>query len=578
MRLTLTIVVLVSLLAVPAFAQSSPAETVPFDHWAYDAVQQVVDAGVIIGYPDGTFKGDRAMTRYEFAAAISRLLANLPEAGVGPAGAPGAAGATGPAGPAGPAGADGAPGTVGPAGAEGVYDEAKIAAMIAKLCAEFKDELADVKEDIEYLTNDVYDLSDRVTAIEDAMGGPEVTGWIDYRIGLIGEDLDENHEFDALTATVGIAGDITDDLYGAITLKGRDTIAPNDAYSANSLWLDEAYVSFTAGDWGLWTVGRQRLAYACGLVVDADRQSLQGVRGEFSDLLFDGFGLEFFAGNADQVNEGYGFVPTPDPNANPLDNDGYLSARAAYDAPGFTLGFNALISGVSQPNEVTYLAPFNGAPNPNEINDEVALSVDIATSIWGRNIVAEYARIEQHANRRTMPANLAPGTTAENPSALVVMADLWNTDTFSLSGYYSTADAEYDIYYSSINPYYEILDNRGPASYYIPWERWLRRAPVLSNVQVMGGTLAFNLSSANIEACYYSLDSNSGQYNYWNAYSPNNNPWDLSDLYVDNMYGVVVTVPVADGVDVAVTYAHEEPISSSDTPLDVVQGAVTVGF
>jgi len=439
----------------------------------------------------------------------------------------------------------------------------------------------------------VYDLTDRVTAIEDAMGGPEVTGWIDYRIGLIGEDLDENHEFDALTATVGIAGDITDDLYGAITLKSRDVCAPNDTYgpycmesypgskssSGGNIWLDEAYVRFNADDWGVWTVGRQRLAYACGLVVDADRQALQGVRGEFDDLLFGGFGLEFFAGNADQVTEGYGFVPTPDPNANPVDNDGYFSARAAYDAAGFSLGFNALISGVSQPNEVTYRQPFNGTANVNEINDEVALSVDIATSIWGRNIVAEYARVEQHANRRIMPGNWpnAP-TTGQTPSALVAMVDLWNSSSFSLSGFYSTADAEYDIYYSSINPYYEVLDNRGPAGYYIPWERWLRRAPVMPNVEVIGGTLAFNLSSVNVEACYYSLESNSGPANYWNAYSPNNNAYDLTDLFVDNMYGVVVTIPVADGVDVAVTYAHEEPISSGIDALDIVQGQVIVGF
>jgi hypothetical protein len=62
----------------PRFAQTSPADTVPFEHWAYDAVQQLVDAGIIIGYPDGTFKGDRAMTRYEFAMAISRLLSADP--------------------------------------------------------------------------------------------------------------------------------------------------------------------------------------------------------------------------------------------------------------------------------------------------------------------------------------------------------------------------------------------------------------------------------------------------------------------------------------------------------------------
>ncbi|MGC9317621.1 MAG: S-layer homology domain-containing protein, partial [Armatimonadota bacterium] len=67
MRKTVAVLALAMLIAVPAFAQTSPADTVPFDHWAYDAVQQLVEEGIIIGYPDGTFKGDRAMTRYEFA-------------------------------------------------------------------------------------------------------------------------------------------------------------------------------------------------------------------------------------------------------------------------------------------------------------------------------------------------------------------------------------------------------------------------------------------------------------------------------------------------------------------------------
>ena len=44
------------------------------------------------------------------------------------------------------------------------------------------------------------------------------------------------------------------------------------------------------------------------------------------------------------------------------------------------------------------------------------------------------------------------------------------------------------------------------------------------------------------------------------------------------MYGVVVTIPVADGVDVALTYAHEEPIFNDIDALDIVQGQVIVGF
>ena len=547
MRLTLTIVVLVSLLAVPAFAQSSPAETVPFDHWAYDAVQQVVDAGVIIGYPDGTFKGDRAMTRYEFAAAISRLLANLPEAGVGPAGAPGAAGATGPAGPAGPAGADGAAGTVGPAGAEGVYDEAKIAAMIAKLCAEFKDELADLKDDVEALQGNVYDLGDRVTAIEDAMGGPEVTGWIDYRIGLIGEDLDENHEFDALTATVGIAGDITDDVYGNITVKTRDTHSPFDGNFPNELWLDEAWVSWDSGSWGQWTVGRQYVSAGLGLVCDNSRQAQQGVLGQFG---FGPVGIDVFAGNADQVGEGYAFVPPTPPviGANPPDNDGYLFVGAGYDAGAWGIGGNALISGVSERNNMFATLT----------EDETAFSADAHFSLWGRNVAAEYAWIEALSDRQT---NALPAG-QQSPTALVVTADIWNTSSFSLTGFYSDVDEWYDVYYSSLYPYYEILDNRAAGAYpgYYAWERWLRNSPIFPDSRVFGGQLGFTLGSMPFEVCYYDVEGNG-----------------TTELY-DQLYAVTVTKPVADGVDVTLTYGHQSAVSSSGIDLDLVQGGVAVGF
>ena len=48
----------------------------PKDHWAYDFVKQLSDKGYLNGYPDGTFKGDASMTRYEFAAALWRAVNN----------------------------------------------------------------------------------------------------------------------------------------------------------------------------------------------------------------------------------------------------------------------------------------------------------------------------------------------------------------------------------------------------------------------------------------------------------------------------------------------------------------------
>ena len=60
-----------------AQAASGPFADVPTDHWAYQSVDTLQKAGIVIGYPDGTYGGRRPMTRYEFAVAIARLLAQM---------------------------------------------------------------------------------------------------------------------------------------------------------------------------------------------------------------------------------------------------------------------------------------------------------------------------------------------------------------------------------------------------------------------------------------------------------------------------------------------------------------------
>lgn len=49
---------------------------VPETHWAYQYVEGLRERGYLQGYPDGEFKGDRTMTRYEYAAIIYRALQN----------------------------------------------------------------------------------------------------------------------------------------------------------------------------------------------------------------------------------------------------------------------------------------------------------------------------------------------------------------------------------------------------------------------------------------------------------------------------------------------------------------------
>ncbi len=67
-----------------AQAASGPFADVPTDHWAYQSVDTLQKAGIVIGYPDGTYGGRRPMTRYEFAVAIARLLARQPAAAPAP--------------------------------------------------------------------------------------------------------------------------------------------------------------------------------------------------------------------------------------------------------------------------------------------------------------------------------------------------------------------------------------------------------------------------------------------------------------------------------------------------------------
>ena len=54
---------------------ANPFSDVPAGHWAYDAVNKLAAAGVVDGYPDGTYGGDKFMTRYEMAQIVAKAMA-----------------------------------------------------------------------------------------------------------------------------------------------------------------------------------------------------------------------------------------------------------------------------------------------------------------------------------------------------------------------------------------------------------------------------------------------------------------------------------------------------------------------
>ncbi len=134
--------------ATAARAQDNPFKDVPTDHWAYQAITDLQQHGILQGYPDGYFRGKRSLTRYEFAVSLDRMLKNLPST-------PGPAGDVGPAGPEGPAGPQG------PAGM--TPDELS---ELSRLTAEFKTDLATLGVNVRAVQSRLSRLTARVDALQ----------------------------------------------------------------------------------------------------------------------------------------------------------------------------------------------------------------------------------------------------------------------------------------------------------------------------------------------------------------------------------------------------------------------------
>ena len=161
-KVTLVISCIVLLaLSLPVFAQEFP--DVPADHWAYQAINELVADGIIQGYPDSTFGGKRAMTRYEFAEALAKaipaikaaVLASIPAAGTVTTLIP-------------------EPPITTPVTPVVVTPE-QLAAM-QKMIDTFRDELASLGVDVEGLRRDVAALGARVTALEKEGDRLHITG------------------------------------------------------------------------------------------------------------------------------------------------------------------------------------------------------------------------------------------------------------------------------------------------------------------------------------------------------------------------------------------------------------------
>ena len=68
-------------LATAAIASANPFSDVPASHWAYQAVNSMAEKGIIQGFPNGTFKGNQNVTRYQLAMITAKMIANVENCG-----------------------------------------------------------------------------------------------------------------------------------------------------------------------------------------------------------------------------------------------------------------------------------------------------------------------------------------------------------------------------------------------------------------------------------------------------------------------------------------------------------------
>ena len=75
MKKSLVLAMLVAMGFSATALAANPFSDVPAGHWAYGSIAKLAAAGIVDGYGDGTYLGDRLMTRYEMAQIVARAMA-----------------------------------------------------------------------------------------------------------------------------------------------------------------------------------------------------------------------------------------------------------------------------------------------------------------------------------------------------------------------------------------------------------------------------------------------------------------------------------------------------------------------
>lgn len=430
----------------PTAAQEVPKD-VPITHWAYDAVRELARLGIIEGYPDGTFKGKQPMTRYEFAIAVYRLLEAIrtkpeirellrgpagPQGPHGPAGPPGPSGPQGPPGPPGPpgpqgpAGPQGPQGPQGPAGPPGVgaVDREKIRAIIRDLLREFRADLERLGARVDELEARVKELEVKKPAeglpinislkhVQDIDStrspDPDELNWSD-RSYYIRADISAERQVDenwkAALNLIWVSG-------GAAAAAGRET-----GLDVRELYLQGKVDLPLLGE-SAFTIGRQRVKFGYGLLLDTDYAAVDGVRVDVKK-----FGLDWTYVGAD-VPTGTAFT-----DYYPGGTDGMFGVHASRNVFGkrLRLGVSWLYTG-----EVNYKA----------------YGADASLKLLGGNILPE-VRFEWVHNYRN-----AAGQKPAGKNLLHFDVDVLKSDRLDIVASYTDTSRGFNLHALSItNPFF----------------------------------------------------------------------------------------------------------------------------
>jgi hypothetical protein len=191
-----------------AFAANPFSDVTP-DSWAYQAVSQLAQAGIVNGYPDGTFKGQNNITRYEMAQMVAKAMANQDRA------------------------------------------NAEQQAMINRLADEF--------------SNELNNLGVRVARLEDRVGNVKVTG--DARLRYR-DAQDAKSKFDA-RARVQFNAKVNDRTDAVVRLTSGNFELGNSTTGGNAdAQIDRAYVNHKFGERVSLKAGRFNQVIGGGLAFD----------------------------------------------------------------------------------------------------------------------------------------------------------------------------------------------------------------------------------------------------------------------------------------------------------------------